>query len=331
MADEDDSGSKNLPTIREALSDYFGVQLPGLPAMPQTIKNADKAIGQIFLALGGNLSERIKGNTGKIKTTGQIELDDIVRNAEERRKLENRAVITKAAIENLNEDPGAADASGDIEDDWLNTFARISEDKSSADLQKLFGKILAGEVRKPGSFSLRTLQFVSTLSREDAHKISDFYSFVLVGNIAPLPDDVNAEKIPGFANRALIEELGLASSPNAVGGFSMNYVIGPRSKLPLKGSTIAIVVENDTDKELKLSVPCQILTRPGQELAAIANPPATPTEYAVAVAQKLFAQVRGSMRDEVEAGTVKVTVVRVIPVMNGWRFGEILHTASKPT
>ncbi len=331
MAGDDDSGEKKLPTIREALSDYFGIQLPGLPPMPQTIKNADKAIGQIFLALGGNASERVSNNTGKVKALGKIELDDIVRNAEERRKLENRAVITKAAIEDLNEDPGAVDAKGDIEDDWLNTFARISEDKSSADLQKLFGKILAGEVRKPGSFSLRTLQFVSTLSREDAHKISQFYAFVLANSIAPLPDDVNIEEVPGFATRALMEELGLASSPNAVGGFSMKYVIRPHSMLPLRCTTIAVVIQNDTDKEVKLNLSCQILTKPGQELAVIANPPATPIKYAVDVAQRLFTQIRGLMTAEVDAGTVKVTVVRAVPVLNGWRIGEILHTASTPT
>jgi hypothetical protein len=298
--------------------------------MPQTIKNADKAIGRVFLALGGNVAARVDSNTGKVKTVAKIELEDIVRNAEERRKLENRAAITKAAIEDINDEPGSGDASSEIEDDWLNTFARIAEDKSSADLQKLFGKILAGEIRKPGSFSLRTLQFVATLSRDEAHRISDFYAYVLAGHIAPLPNDVNIEAKPGFEARALMEELGLATSPSTVGGFQMNYQLRPHSTIPFKCTKIAIIVQNDTDEELKLSVSCQILTKPGKELVVIANPPDTPIEYAKGMARLLFEQLKGIRPDEVAAGRIKVMVIQTVPIENGWRIGEILYTASVP-
>ena len=331
MADDETQGSEQLPTVREWLSNSLGVEIPGLPALPQTIKNADKAIGKVLLSLGANLATRVDSNTGKVKTVAKIEIEDIVRDAEERRKLENRAAITKAAIEDINEEPGSADANSEIEDDWLNAFARIAEDKSSADLQKLFGKILAGEIRKPGSFSLRTLQFVATLSRDEAHRISDFYAYVLAGHIAPLPNDVNIEAKPGFEARALMEELGLATSPNTIGGFSMNYQLRPRSTLPLKCTKIAIIIQNDTDEELKLSVSCQILTKPGKELGVIANPPETPIEYANGMAELLFEQLTGVRTDDVAAGKIKVMVVQAVPVENGWRIGEILYTASSPS
>ncbi len=176
--------------------------------MPQTLKNADKAIGTVFLSLGGNLAARVDGNTGKVKAVAKIEIDDIVRNAEERRKLENRAAITKTALDEIKEDPGPADAEGEIEDDWLNSFARISEDKSSADLQRLLGKILAGEIRRPGSFSLRTLQFVSTLSREEAEAIASFFSYTLTGTYVPNFEEVG----PDIETKILMEELGIATS-----------------------------------------------------------------------------------------------------------------------
>jgi hypothetical protein len=145
-----------LPTIGQFISNWLGVQLPAV-AMPQTLKNIDKAIGKIILAGGENFEARIKGNTAKARTKNKINLDGLFRTEEERRKLENRAATTKAALDDMDANPTTADAQAEIEDDWLNFFVRISEDKSSEELQQLFGRILSGEIRRPGSFSLRAL------------------------------------------------------------------------------------------------------------------------------------------------------------------------------
>ena len=118
-----------LPTIGEALSNWLGVQLPSIP-LPQTVKNFDKAIGKIVLAAGENLEARIKGNTAKAKVQSKIDLADLVRTEDEKRKLTNRLAATKAALEDMRVNPPGADATSEIEDDWLNLFARLAEDKS---------------------------------------------------------------------------------------------------------------------------------------------------------------------------------------------------------
>jgi hypothetical protein len=99
--------------------------------LPQTIKNTDKAIGRIILAAGENLEARIRQNAGKVKARGKVELGEIYRTADEKRKLENRIAATRAALEDLNSNQVKTDAPSEIEDDWLNLFARLSEDKSS--------------------------------------------------------------------------------------------------------------------------------------------------------------------------------------------------------
>ena len=48
----------------------------------------------------------------------------------------------------------------DISKDWLNEFRGIACKKSSEDAQNLFSKVLAGEIRKPGSFSLRATNYL---------------------------------------------------------------------------------------------------------------------------------------------------------------------------
>ena len=130
-----------LPTIGEALSNWLGVQLPSIP-LPQTVKNFDKAIAKVVLAAGENFEAWIKGNTAKAKAQSKIDLADLVRTEDEKRKLTNRLAATKAALEDMRVNPPGADATSEIEDDWLNLFVRLAEDKSSEELQLLFGRIL---------------------------------------------------------------------------------------------------------------------------------------------------------------------------------------------
>jgi hypothetical protein len=94
------SDDSELPTLSEAISNWLGIQLPTI-AMPQTLKNLDKAIGKIALAAGENVEARIKANTGKAKAQGKIDVTGMYRNEEEKRKVENRADTTRIAIEDL--------------------------------------------------------------------------------------------------------------------------------------------------------------------------------------------------------------------------------------
>lgn len=282
-------GEGGLPTLSEAIANWLGFQLPSIP-MPQTVKNLDKAVGQVLLAAGENAVARIKSNTGKQKAKGKIEIEGMYRTDEERRKLENRAASVKAAVEELNESPSQQDATSEIDDDWLNLYARLAEDKSSEELRSLFGKILAGEIRKPGTFSLRTMQFVSALSREEAHKISDFLAFAIMG-IVPMVGDVNTETMPGFRLRQLMHELGIASTANTVGGLQYNIKIGARNRIGLSATDGIILINNLRDEDLPFSIECQALTAIGKELLAIASPPPTPFDFLKKVGRLVYQKV----------------------------------------
>jgi hypothetical protein len=173
-----------LPTIGELISNWLGVRLPTV-TLPQTLKNVDKAIAKIILAGGQNLEARIKGNTARSRVTSKINVEGLFRTEEEKRKLENRAAATKAALEDMDANPTTVDASAEIDDDWLNLFVRLSEDKSSQELRQLFGRILSGEIHRPGSFSLRTMQLMSTISKQDAAALSTLLSYAINGEILP--------------------------------------------------------------------------------------------------------------------------------------------------
>jgi hypothetical protein len=55
-----------------------------------------------------------------------------------------------------------------ISDDWLNAFENEASQMSSAQMQLLFGKILAGEIRRPQSFSIKTIKLMGQLDNQAA-------------------------------------------------------------------------------------------------------------------------------------------------------------------
>lgn len=83
----------------------------------------------------------------------QINVDDIS-------KIALNELETKEAVEPSTDDT--------ISDDWLNSFEKEAATKSSEEMKLLFGKVLANEIRKPSSFSIRTIKLLSQLDNDAA-------------------------------------------------------------------------------------------------------------------------------------------------------------------
>jgi hypothetical protein len=56
----------------------------------------------------------------------------------------------------------------EISDDWLNEFENYAKLKSSEDMRLIFGKLLSGEIKSPGTFSIRTIRLISQLDNKAA-------------------------------------------------------------------------------------------------------------------------------------------------------------------
>lgn len=306
-----------LPTISEFLSQWLGVQLPTLH-LPQTLRNLDKALGKVVLAGGENLETRIRANTAKAKAHGKIEVDGMFRTEEERRKLQNRAATMKAALEEMQSNPSTEDAPGEIEDDWLNLFVRLSEDKTTEELQRLFGKVLSGEIQRPGSFSLRTIQVLSTISKADAEKLSRLLSYAFDQSV--LPYEVGSDGSPTAAEHLFLEELGVAGHSSRIGGMSYNVNIDARQKHAFVATGFGVAIENRTDHVVSAPMVGQILTQPGKELAKIANPPPTDIKFMKNVAVGIKNHLGAHYSADVQGDLIQVFVCRVERIDNAVRY-----------
>jgi uncharacterized repeat protein (TIGR03899 family) len=59
----------------------------------------------------------------------------------------------------------------EIDPDWFHQFSELVQDISTHSMQKLWAKILAGEISQPGSFSFKTLMLLRQMSFKDAQSL----------------------------------------------------------------------------------------------------------------------------------------------------------------
>lgn len=82
----------------------------------------------------------------------------------ELRRQGNLEAIAEAAVSHLPEQVSSIA----VDEDWKARFFNIAEDVSNTEMQDLWGKILAGEVARPGTYSVRTLEILKNLSQREA-------------------------------------------------------------------------------------------------------------------------------------------------------------------
>lgn len=108
-----------------------------------------------------------------------------------------------------------------IDEDWTTRFFNIVEDVSDEEMQKLWGKILAGEVKQPKSYSLRTLELLKNLSNKDAEVFNRISNLVIISHNSPFlfqgKEHDFLEKHNLFLNdRLLLIEIGILQSDTTI-------------------------------------------------------------------------------------------------------------------
>jgi hypothetical protein len=158
-----------------------------------------------------------------------------------------------------------------INKDWATRFFDIVQDVSDEDMQNLWGRILAGEVKQPKSFSLRTLELLRNLSKEEAELFVKIAPFVLYDSsdyfIYEGKNDLKEYGV-SYKDRAKLIEIGLIRQEFLV---QNNFGSENREKNSIhciinKDAVVKIILKPDNPT---VSIPISCLTRPGGELYKI--------------------------------------------------------------
>ena len=88
-----------------------------------------------------------------------------------------------------------------INDDWLNNFENEARQKSSEEMQLRFGRILAGEIKNPGSYSIRAVKILGELNQNDATLFRKLCSICVILEI-PTAGHILDVRVPSLGGNA---------------------------------------------------------------------------------------------------------------------------------
>ena len=180
---------------RENSSSFINLGDLGKPANT-LVKKVSYAVGGFFAPYQVKRLAKAEAEAAITKAQSEIEITDLHRRTvhrwieEEAQRQKNMEDITNKALPQLNEKANP----DSMENDWLVNFFDKSRIVSDNEMQSLWSRVLAGEANNPGTYSKRTVNFLSDLDKVDAALFTKLCGFTwFIGNLVPLVFDVNAE------------------------------------------------------------------------------------------------------------------------------------------
>ena len=92
------------------------------------------------------------------------------------KRMANMQSIVGQAIEQMPEQVPDTP----VDHDWTARFFGNAEDVSDEEMQKLWAKLLAGEVERPGSISLRTLDILRNMTQKEAELFARAVNYIFM-------------------------------------------------------------------------------------------------------------------------------------------------------
>lgn len=259
------------------------------------IEKVSSAVGIIYEPTHLIRTARAEVAAEKIRALGRLEITELQQRGLERlihqegRKQANIEQITAQAAGLLPKD---AEVEG-LDEDWIAHFFKQCEIISDKQMQSLWAKLLSGEATRPGTFSKRTIDLVSSLDKKDAALFTTLCQFVWFLYSKPIALIYGIKKEILSKYKITFYELNHLAS---IGLISLEPLRGyQRSEL---GKNIVLryydreaLIEFPADENNMISAGHVLLTSVGEELAPICS--SSPNyEYYDFVIQRLLASGR---------------------------------------
>lgn len=149
---------------------------------------------------------------------------------------------------------------------WLSNFFESAGHIEDEDLQKLWGKILAGEIKCPNSYSMRTLNLLRNMSSAEAHLFNKISAYVICYKntyFIPNPEEFSKKFQINYGQISSLEECGLVSAPTFL---TVQYRIKPNTPSCIFNKNLVAILNSDFDGEAKRDDEIYALTKAGSEL-----------------------------------------------------------------
>lgn len=235
------------------------------------------------------------------------------------RRQNNIDQISQIAAEQIAMEETVSDEP--VDDDWTARFFNIVEDISDEEMQNLWGRILAGEVKEPNTYSLRTLELLKNLDKKEAECFVKYGKLALTSSGSGVSFIINFKREPllkdkydlNVSERLLLDELGLLNSKDL-----QFEIFGTKDKgenrVFIIGDTCIIADLEPHYPQVLLDV--LILTKMGQELLGLIETKPQ-LDYIQLVASKIRkngAKVRYAKISHIEDGLIHHKDLKDVPL-----------------
>lgn len=280
----------------------------GVPLPPSVIKSLRKALDRLICGATDYGMTFIESATAKRKLLDEgkqlvlieaakaagvkvVNNDDLMERAvdvfasELISKQTNRDKIFRLAIGEINQAKNFDNSESTIDDDWLGDFSTLASQRSNEDVQRLLAKILAGEIRQPGTFSPLTLHILSTLTPAVAKSFEALCNLSLTWEQTKDLSFVPYGPFPEFIHKGLPEfgvSFGQLLNMQNYGLLAPKLDTEFKEESPISEVTLEIggkqlQLKSKTGDPVKISLRATPLSIPGAELRGIISLEAPPT------------------------------------------------------
>ena len=208
----------------------------------------------------------IEGDTEKAEYLDRINNRLVNKETKRQKNIEDvvsTAVTFLEAEKDVSNEP--------VNSDWATRFFDIVQDISDNEMQLLWGQILAGEIKRPQSYSLRTLEILRNMTKEEAELFRKVAQFVLVQEGAFIYSSNYILKKYGvyYSDIAKLIEIGLIRS-----GDNVRNTYAPNNtsdnNISLIYGNVVVIIDQIPNASF-FSFPVRLLTTPGKELIKLIN------------------------------------------------------------
>ena len=184
---------------------------------------------------------------------------------QERKRQSNIVSVVRAAAAELG-DKEVPDHEPDS--DWTARFFDSVQDVSSEEMQKIWAKILSGEVENLGRTSLRTLDTLKNMTKRDAEMFRDICNFVIGDFVFYEEKYVQSYDALRYDNLLHLQDCGLMN----VGPLMIKECTWhDREQFIFTCRSVVLKITRDKKDSNVLNIPDVLLTTAGRELYRIAE------------------------------------------------------------
>ena len=188
---------------------------------------------------------------------------------QEIKKQKNIENVINKTKDILEKEPENIISKENVDEDWIMRFFNSVQDISDEKMQEFWGKILAGEIKNPGSFSLRSLDAMTKMSKNEAKLFMNMSKYIIKinGNLVILNDeDLNKRFSITYGHIVALDEYGIIDSNTMM---FLEFKINEKKDCKIIYDSQSLIAYSKEEK--KIVIPIFKLTKIGKDIYKIAK------------------------------------------------------------